>query len=123
MKATLNEEQLQRLAAYERYFGMAIRSGFCSAPPTEAIDTLQQVWAELTGKTYPVTRGCSVCIFNLIRDMGQLYYTATGKDPYDTARVVKKSPVSRPSSLAGTAIPAEAKSAPKAAKKGKNEKK
>ena len=90
----LNESQIARLAPMERYFGMVIRSGYCSpVPGEEEQKTMKDIWTELTGNVYPFSRGCSNCLFNLIHDMGQLYYAATGIDPFDVPKIVKPSPV------------------------------
>ncbi len=73
MTKELNLAQLNRLRPYVSYFRIAIRSGYCSYPGPKAVDTMREIWLELTGNNYPMNPSCSTCIFNLIRDMGTLY--------------------------------------------------
>ena len=86
MSKQLTQAQIDRLQPYEKYFGTAIRSGYCSFPGEAALKVMRDVWLELTGQTYPYNPGCSTCIFNVVKDMGLLYYAATGKDAWDDVR-------------------------------------
>lgn len=76
MSKQLSEKQLNNLEPLERYFGTAIRSGYCSYPGEANIELMRSTWAELTNQVYPFRAGCATCIFNLIRDLGTLYFAA-----------------------------------------------
>lgn len=117
-KDKLTKEQAERLTPYEKHFGTAIRSGYCSYPGEAAIENMRNVWAELTGQTYPMRAGCSVCIFNLVRDLGVLWYAAAGKDPFAVVKATQKAKAAP--KTAKTNKPALKKStAPKAPKTAK----
>lgn len=107
MPKQLTKEQIARLEPYEKYFGTAIRSGYCSFPGEPALRVMRDVWAELTGQTYPYSPGCSTCIFNVVKDMGLLYYAAVGKDAWDEVKP-KAAPVSTPDAAALAAKRSEA---------------
>lgn len=98
MNKQLSAEQIAQLAPFEQYFGPAIRSGYSSYPGEANLQTMRNVWADLTGQPYPYHPGCSTCIFNIVKDMGLLYYAATGKDPYDVKKkvIVYKEPQPKP---------------------------
>ena len=83
MNKELTKEQIERLAKYEEYFGCAVRSGYCSHPGEHAMEEMRAVWAELTGKTYPYNASCSTCMFNVVKDMGLLYFAAIGRSAWD----------------------------------------
>lgn len=108
MKKELNLAQLNRLRPYVSYFRIAIRSGYCSYPGPKAVDTMREIWLELTGSNYPMNPSCSTCIFNLIRDMGTLYFAKWPKEkeekPAEKAAEVKTEPETQPV----TETPAEA---------------
>ena len=80
MSKELNLAQLNRLKPYVEYFRIAIRSGYCSYPGPKAVNTMRDIWVELTGNTYPMNPSCSTCIFNLIRDMGTMYFAKRPKE-------------------------------------------
>lgn len=82
MKKQLTTEQIEELRPYEKYFGSAIRAGYSSYPGEAALDKMRNVWSALTGSIYPFRAGCSDCIMNLLRDVGTLYFSATGIDPW-----------------------------------------
>jgi hypothetical protein len=65
--------QLNQLKPYERHFDTMLLAGYSSYPGQAAIDKMCAVWKELTGKDYPLSRGCSACISNLVKDLGTLY--------------------------------------------------
>lgn len=82
MKKQLTTEQIEELRPYEKYFGSAIRAGYSSYPGEAALDKMRNVWSAITGSIYPFRAGCSDCIMNLLRDVGTLYFSATGIDPW-----------------------------------------
>jgi hypothetical protein len=111
MNKTLTPDQVAALAPYEEKMATAIRAGYATYPGVQALDLMRQIWAAHTGNTYPYSPSCSTCIMNLLRDIGALYFEATGKDPRELApsKTVKISAAPSPR-------PAEASAAPKPSK-------
>lgn len=90
MKGTLTDEQVSLLAPYEARFAQVLVSGNCPFPGQSAIERMKAVWETQTGSTLPMRPGCSVCLFNLLKDLGTLYFAAVGKRPEDCIhRVVR----------------------------------
>lgn len=111
MNKTLTPEQVAALAPYEEKMATAIRAGYATYPGVQALDLMRQIWAAHTGNTYPYSPSCSTCIMNLLRDIGALYFEATGKDPRELvpSKTVKVSAAPSPR-------PAETSAAPKPSK-------
>ena len=111
MNKTLTPDQVAALAPYEEKMATAIRAGYATYPGVQALDLMRQIWAAHTGNTYPYSPSCSTCIMNLLRDIGALYFEATGKDPRELApsKTVKIAAAPSPR-------PAEASAAPKPSK-------
>ena len=85
MNKTLTPDQVAALAPYEEKMATAIRAGYATYPGVQALDLMRRIWAAHTGNTYPYSPSCSTCIMNLLRDIGALYFEATGKDPRELA--------------------------------------
>ena len=85
MRNTLTPEEVKRLQPYEEYFGTAIRVGYARNPGRQAIGLMLNIWEALTGNTYPFSPSCGTCIMNLLRDIGTLYFAASGRTPEDAA--------------------------------------
>ena len=83
MNKQLTLEQIEALRPYEKYFGSVIRAGYSSYPGEPALDKMRNIWADLTGSPYPFCSGCPDSIMNLLRDVGTLYFSATGIDPWN----------------------------------------
>lgn len=113
MNKQLNEDQIKALAPYESHFATAIRAGFASYPGEQAISKMRDIWTELTGSVYPMNASCSWCLMNLMRDLGQLYFAAVGKDPDN---LVKKRTVVINRPAPAISAPAEATETPKPTK-------
>lgn len=111
MNKTLTPEQVAALAPYEDKMATAIRAGYATYPGVQALELMRQIWAAHTGNTYPYSPSCSTCIMNLLRDMGALYFEATGKDPRELvpSKTVKIAAAPSPR-------PAETSAAPKSSK-------
>lgn len=122
MNKTLTPEQVAALAPYEDKMATAIRAGYATYPGVQALDLMRQIWAAHTGNTYPYSPSCSTCIMNLLRDIGTLYFEATGKDPRELvpSKTVKVAvaPSPRPAKASDEAPgeSAEASAAPKPVK-------
>jgi len=131
MNKTLTPEQVTALAPYEEKMATAMRAGYATYPGVQALDKMREIWAAHTGNTYPYSPSCSTCIMNLLRDMGALYFEATGKNPADLApsKTVKISaeapskPVEEHEAPKPSKTPAKPKKAANAKKKASNAKK
>ena len=124
MNKTLTPEQVAALAPYEEKMATAIRAGYATYPGVQALDLMRQIWAAHTGNTYPYSPSCSTCIMNLLRDIGALYFEATGKDPSELApsKTVKIAAVPSPRPAETSAAPKPSKT-PAKPKKASNAKK
>ena len=124
MNKTLTPEQIAALAPYEEKMATAIRAGYATYPGVQALDLMRQIWAAHTGNTYPYSPSCSTCIMNLLRDIGALYFEATGKDPCELvpSKTVKVAAVPSPRSAETSAAPKPVKT-PAKPKKASNAKK
>lgn len=111
MNKTLTPEQVAALAPYEDKMATAIRAGYATYPGVQALELMRNIWAAHTGNTYPYSPSCSTCIMNLLRDIGTLYFEATGKDPRELvpSKTVKIS-------AEASSKPAETSAAPKPVK-------
>lgn len=115
MKDKLTQEHIAALSEYERFFKTALEARWCSYPGQAALDKMRNIWAEVTGVTYPFRSGCSACILNLVRDIGRLYFAQ--KDSIAVAP--PKTPVEAQTDPKARKTTAKKKSAPKTAKKTK----
>lgn len=124
MNKTLTPEQVAALAPYEEKMATAIRAGYATYPGVQALDLMRQIWAAHTGNTYPYSPSCSTCIMNLLRDIGALYFEATGKDPRELvpSKTVKVAAAPSPRPAATSAAPKPSKT-PAKSKKAPNAKK
>lgn len=130
MNKTLTPEQVAALAPYEERMATAIRAGYATYPGVQALDLMRNIWAAHTGNTYPYSPSCSTCIMNLLRDIGALYFEATGKDPRElvpsktvkvAANVVSKpaNVDSKPANVVSRPKPKKAPNTKKTASKAK----
>lgn len=71
----LTYDQVGVLSAYERFFVQATKAAWCSYPGQAAINQMLDVWFALTGHRYPYQPGCPHCLVNLVRDIGNLYFS------------------------------------------------
>lgn len=119
MNKTLTPEQVAALAPYEEKMATAIRAGYATYPGVQALDLMRQIWAAHTGNTYPYSPSCSTCIMNLLRDIGALYFEATGKDPRELvpSKTVKvaAAPSPRPAETSAAPKPSKTPAKPKKA--------
>lgn len=119
MNKTLTPEQVAALAPYEERMATAIRAGYATYPGVQALELMRNIWAAHTGNTYPYSPSCSTCIMNLLRDIGTLYFEATGKDPRElvpskTVKISAKAP-SKPAEASAEAKPVKTPAKPKKA--------
>lgn len=58
----------------EGYFRTAVNSKWCRYPGKENLELAARILKEVTGRQHPVSSGCSICIVNLMRELGFSYY-------------------------------------------------
>ena len=119
MNKTLTPDQVASLAPYEEKMATAIRAGYATYPGVQALDLMRNIWAAHTGNTYPYSPSCSTCIMNLLRDIGTLYFEATGKDPRElvpskTVKISAEAP-SKPAETSAAPKPSKTPAKPKKA--------
>ena len=72
--AKLTTEQLEVLSKWEANFRTAVEAQWSAPIPETARQTILNIWNIATGEGRKLQRGCSRCAFQLVRDMGQLYF-------------------------------------------------
>lgn len=75
----LTKEQMKALGPYEKYMRTAVRADWASNPGMQGIDTLSRVWEEVTGTRRNMSVSCGVCVLNLLKDVGRLYFDSLPK--------------------------------------------
>lgn len=75
----LTKEQMKALEPYEKYMRTAVRASWASNPGMQGIDTLRRVWEDVTGTRRNMSVSCGVCILNLLKDVGRLYFNSLPK--------------------------------------------
>lgn len=99
MRKELNEEEVARLAPYEKQMKTAVEARWVSHIPQSGIDVFLGVWKSLTGSERVYRPGCGTCILNLVSDLGVLYFQAKEKaqDGEKSAQVGESpAPVKKP---------------------------
>lgn len=80
---TLTPEQIAALKPYEGPMGQVIRANYCSYLHASALDLMLNIWNAATNTRRPYRVGCMDCAMSLIRDVGTLYFSQTGIDPWN----------------------------------------
>ena len=75
----LTKEHMKALEPYEKYMRTAVRASWASNPGMQGIDTLRRVWEDVTGTRRNMSVSCGVCILNLLKDVGRLYFDSLPK--------------------------------------------
>lgn len=70
----LTKEQMKALEPYEKHMRTAVRADWASNPGMQGIETLRRVWEDVTGTRRNMSVSCGVCILNLLKDVGRLYF-------------------------------------------------
>lgn len=70
----LSAAQMVALAPYERNFKTAVEARWSSLIPASGIDTMEEVWAQITGTKRNTNRSCNNCVLNLVYDLGVIYF-------------------------------------------------
>ncbi len=64
-------EQIQRLEKYRKTFETAIHSGFARNVGSIALKEIEEVYDEAFGSHYSYNSGCSVCVLQFIKRVGE----------------------------------------------------
>ena len=75
----LTKEHMKALEPYEKYMRTAVRASWASNPGMQGIEILRRVWEDVTGTRRNMSVSCGVCILNLLKDVGRLYFDSLPK--------------------------------------------
>lgn len=70
----MTEEQFNTLAQYEGNFETALKANYSRYPGQEGVTTMFNIYRDLTHTRMNLNRSCSVCILNLVKSLGKLYF-------------------------------------------------
>lgn len=70
----LTEEEFRALEPYERHMETALRAGWSRNPGLSALDTMQRIYNRVSKSALKINKGCGVCILNLLKDVGRIYF-------------------------------------------------
>lgn len=68
------DEQYKQLEPLEKYFQTAVYSGYKSGTFLNTNKMVNDIYNAATGKNIPRNLNCSVCVFNLFKECGTLYF-------------------------------------------------
>lgn len=70
----LNEIQFKQLSDFEDIF-LKMRDGhWCPYPGAAALDIMQSVYVQVTGRNFRLNKGCSHCVMRLVSELGAIYF-------------------------------------------------
>lgn len=70
----MTDEQFAALAPYEQNFETALKVNYSRYPGMAAIDMMFRIYRDLTKSRININRSCSVCVLNLVKNVGKLYF-------------------------------------------------
>ena len=70
----LTEEQYRSLEQYEQNMRTALRSSYARNPGRIALLGIQDIYNDVAKVNNRINVGCSVCILNLLKDVGRIYF-------------------------------------------------
>lgn len=70
----LTEEEFRALEPFEKHMETALRAGWSRNPGLSALDTLQRIYNRVSKSALKINKGCGVCILNLLKDVGRIYF-------------------------------------------------
>lgn len=70
----MTDEQFNILAQYEPNYESALKANYTRYPGREAVDLMFRTYREITGSRININRACSVCLLNLVKNVGRLYF-------------------------------------------------
>lgn len=79
----LSKEQLDALARYESYMLTAVKSNWSRYPGRDALQEMNRILEDVTGRKRPLNVNCQSCVLNLLRDCGTIYFKAKESKPVE----------------------------------------
>ena len=70
----MTDEQFNILAQFEHNFETALKANYSRYPGREGVDLIFRTYRDITGSRININRSCSVCILNLVKNAGKLYF-------------------------------------------------
>lgn len=70
----LTEEEYMALVPFEKHMETALRAGWSRNPGLSALDTMQRIYNRVSKSALKINKGCGVCILNLLKDVGRIYF-------------------------------------------------
>ena len=70
----MTDEQFNALAQYEDNYKTAIDLGYSRYPGQDGVNTMFNIYRDLTNTRTNMNRSCSVCILHLVQKVGKLYF-------------------------------------------------
>lgn len=70
----MTDEQFNALAQFEDNYKTAIGLGYSRYPGRAGVDTMFNIYRDLTNTRVNMNRSCSVCILHLVQKVGKLYF-------------------------------------------------
>lgn len=70
----MTDEQFNALAQFEDNYKTAIDLGYSRYPGRAGVDTMFNIYRDLTDTRVNMNRSCSVCILHLVQKVGKLYF-------------------------------------------------
>ena len=75
---TFTEDQFRTLSAFESYFYTAVKANYSRHPGQAGLELIHSIFTSATGDKRRLNSSCQQCVYNLIKDCGDLYF----KDKY-----------------------------------------
>ena len=88
----MTDEQFAALSAYEHNYETALKANYSRYPGITAIDTMFRIYRELTGSRIFLNRTCSVCVLNLVKNVGKLYFAEKERREQEMAKQAEPEP-------------------------------
>ena len=88
----MTDEQFAALSAYEHNYETALKANYSRYPGLTAIDTMFRIYRELTGSRIFLNRTCSVCVLNLVKNVGKLYFAEKERREQELAKQAEHEP-------------------------------
>ena len=70
----MTDEQFNALAQFEDNYKTAIDLGYSRYPGQAGVNTMFNIYRDLTNTRTNMNRSCSVCILHLVQKVGKLYF-------------------------------------------------
>ena len=88
----MTDEQFAALSAYEHNYETALKANYSRYPGITAIDTMFRIYRELTGSRIFLNRTGSVCVLNLVKNVGKLYFAEKERREQELAKQAEPEP-------------------------------